>query len=156
MSRSFNGWIAVAGLAGLLVADAPARAAVDDALGFERTPPRLSFVDGEVSFFRPGAQDWAPASVNTPLAAGDELYAAEGANLELQIGSRAYVRAGEETQLALTSVEPDFLQFRVHRGHILCQTPDGEGCPCTGNHVLTLCIDQVVAFQYWCACGRVA
>jgi hypothetical protein len=118
MSHSFSGWIAVAGLAGLLVAGAPVRAAVDDALGFERTPPRLSFIDGEVSFFRPGAQDWAPASVNTPLAAGDELYAAEGANLELQIGSRAYVRAGEETQLALTSVEPDFLQFRVTEGHV--------------------------------------
>jgi hypothetical protein len=118
MSRSFSRWIAVAGLAGLLVAGAPVRAAVDDALGFERTPPRLSFVDGEVSFFRPGAQHWAPASVNTPLAAGDELYAAEGANLELQIGSRAYVRAGEETQLALTSVEPDFLQFRVTEGHV--------------------------------------
>jgi len=118
MLRSFNGWIAVAGLAGLLVAGAPARAAVEEALGFERTPPRLSFVDGEVSFFRPGAQDWAPASVNTPLAAGDELYAAEGANLELQIGSRAYVRAGEETQLALTNVEPDFLQFRVTEGHV--------------------------------------
>ena len=69
MSHSFSGWIAVAGLAGLLVAGAPVRAAVDDALGFERTPPRLAFIDGEVSFFRPGAQDWAPASVNTPLAA---------------------------------------------------------------------------------------
>ena len=41
MSRSFNAWIAVAGLAGLLAAGAPVRAALDDALGFERTPPRL-------------------------------------------------------------------------------------------------------------------
>src|SRR2546426_811018 len=38
------------------------------------TPPRLSFVDGEVSFWRPGAEDWAPAQVNTPLAEGDSVY----------------------------------------------------------------------------------
>jgi len=29
--------------------------------------PRLSFVDGQVSFFRSGAQDWVQAQVNTPL-----------------------------------------------------------------------------------------
>ena len=36
------------------------------------TPPRLSFSDGEVSFWRPGADDWAPAQINTPIAPGDE------------------------------------------------------------------------------------
>ncbi|MBW1687076.1 MAG: hypothetical protein JRS35_18660, partial [Deltaproteobacteria bacterium] len=118
MSHSFNRWIAVAGLAGLLIAGAPARAALDDALGFERTPPRLSYVDGEVSFFRPGTQYWEPASLNTPLAAGDEFYAAEAANLEIQIGARAYLRAGEETQLALSTLEPDFLQVFVAEGHV--------------------------------------
>jgi hypothetical protein len=95
MLHSIERWIAVAGLAGLIIAGAPARAALDDALGFERTPPRLSYVDGEVSFFRPGTEYWEPASLNTPLAAGDELHAAEAANLEIQIGARAYLRAGE-------------------------------------------------------------
>ena len=118
MSHSFNRWIAVAGLAGLLIAGAPARAALDDALGFERTPPRLSYVDGEVSFFRPGTQYWEPASLNTPLVAGDEFYAGEAANLEIQIGARAYLRAGEETQLALSTLEPDFLQIFVAEGHV--------------------------------------
>lgn len=28
--------------------------------GAEITPPRLSFVDGKASFWRPGAEDWAP------------------------------------------------------------------------------------------------
>ena len=118
MSHRFGGWIAVAGLAGLLVAAGSARAISQDAQGFERTPPRLSFVDGAVSFFRPGAEDWAPASINTALAAGDELYAAEAANLEIQIGPRAYVRAGEDTQLSLGSLEPDFIQLRVTEGHV--------------------------------------
>ena len=102
----------------MLAAARPSRAQDEAALGFERTPPRLSFTDGEVSFLRPGGEDWSPALVNTALAAGDELYTAQGANLELQIGARAFVRAGENTQLGLTSLEPDFLQLRVTSGHL--------------------------------------
>jgi hypothetical protein len=91
---------------------------LQEGLGFEITPPRLSFADGSVSFLRSGDDDWSPARVNTPLAAGDELYSAEGSNLELQIGARASVRGGEKTQLGLTSLEPDFLQFRLTSGHL--------------------------------------
>src|SRR5437899_9324702 len=65
------------------------------------TPPRLSFVDGEVSFWRPGAEDWAPAQVNTPLAEGDSLYTGDGANAEVQVGPRAFVRAGAGTEVGL-------------------------------------------------------
>ena len=50
-------------LAALLAVSALARGA--DAPppppGAEITPPRLSFVDGSVSFRRTGAEDWAPA-----------------------------------------------------------------------------------------------
>jgi len=86
-----------------------------DAVG--RTPPRLSFVDGQVSFWRPGAQDWTQAQVNTPLAPGDQLYTGSPGNLELQIGARAFVRAGANTQLGFESQEPDFLQFKLAAGY---------------------------------------
>ena len=76
-----------------------------------RTPPRLSYTNGEVSFFRPGAQDWASAQANTPLAPGDELYTSTQGDLELQVGTRAFVRAWGDTQLGLTNQEPDFLQL---------------------------------------------
>lgn len=118
MSKTTALSIAALTLLTALAAPAAVPAADPEALGFEHTPPRLSFVDGDVSFFRPGAPDWSQAEVNTPLSAGDELYAAEGANLEVQIGPRGYLRAGEETQLALTSLEPDFLQLRVSEGHV--------------------------------------
>lgn len=102
-----------------LLAVLPARAADDDeAVGFERTPPRLSLVDGETSFWRPGAEEWTVAQVNTPLAAGDQLYTAADANLEIQIAPRAYVRAGEQTQLGLFALEPDYLQLRVTDGDV--------------------------------------
>jgi len=83
-----------------------------------RTPPRLSYIDGEVSFWRPGAQDWSPAGINIPLAPGDELYTAHQGDVELQIGTRAFVRAWGDTQLGLANQEADFLQFKVTSGHV--------------------------------------
>jgi len=92
-----------------------ARAQNDRAAGL--TPPRLSFVDGEASFWRPGAEDWAPAQINTALAAGDSVYAGDAANLELQVAGRAFVRAGAGTEIDLDSLDPGYTQFRVAAGH---------------------------------------
>ena len=86
----------------------------EDAVG--RTPPRLSFVDGQVSFWRPGAPDWTQAQINTPLAPGDQVYTGSPGNLELQIGGRAFVRGWANTNLGLENQEPDFLQFKVTAG----------------------------------------
>jgi hypothetical protein len=82
-----------------------------------QAPPRLSFVDGQVSFWRSGAQDWTQAQLNTPLAPGDELYTGSPGNLELQIGARAFVRTWANTQIGLENQEPDFLQFKVTTGY---------------------------------------
>jgi hypothetical protein len=107
---------------GLIVGSVPISSAdepppVEETNEVERTPPRLAFIDGEVSFWRPGAEDWAPAQMNTALAPGDELYAGGRANLELQVGARAYMRAGAETQIGLENQEPNFVQFKVTAGH---------------------------------------
>ncbi|HEV8676344.1 MAG TPA: DUF6600 domain-containing protein [Methylomirabilota bacterium] len=106
---------------GVLTGGAPATLAADlpgpEQLVVDRTPPRLGFVDGQVSFWRPGAQDWAQAQVNTPLAPGDQLSTGSPGNLEVQIGARAFVRAWANTQLGLANQEPDFLQFTVTGGH---------------------------------------
>src|SRR5207302_7577866 len=90
-----------------------------DSIG--QTPPRLSYAEGEVSFWRPGAEDWAPAQVNTPLAHGDELYTGHGGHLELQVGNRAFVRAWGDTQVGLANQEPDFLQIKVTAGHAVAR-----------------------------------
>jgi len=98
-----------------------ARAAVTAGVGQAdptSTPPRLSYREGEVSFWRPGADDWTPAQINIPLAPGDELYTADRANLELQVGSRAFVRASGDTQLGLVNQDPDFLQIKVTSGRV--------------------------------------
>lgn len=93
------------------------------------TPLRLSYVEGNVSFQRPGVADWTPARINAPLAVGDALYVASGANLEIQAGQRAFIRAGGQTYLSLGNQEPDFVQFRVTGGRIsadLRSLPPGE------------------------------
>jgi hypothetical protein len=115
--------IALALLIVLAAAGAPVPRAADTPVDEEagavgRTPPRLSFVDGQVSFWRPGAEEWAAARVNTALAPGDELYTGAPGNLELQIGARAYVRAWGRTQLGLAGLEPDFVQVKVTTGHV--------------------------------------
>jgi hypothetical protein len=83
----------------------------------DRTPPRLSYTDGQVSFWRPGAPDWVAAQINTALAPGDELSTGSPGNFEVQVGARAYVRAWGGTSLGLVNQDPDFLQIKVTAGH---------------------------------------
>jgi hypothetical protein len=81
------------------------------------TPARVSYLNGEVSFWRPGGQEWTPAKVNMPLAPGDIIYTGQGGNVEIQLGPRAFLRAAEGTNVGLDNQEPDFVQFRVTAGH---------------------------------------
>jgi hypothetical protein len=97
---------------------ASAQSTVETDSQFDATPPRLSYTEGSVSFWRPGGDDWAPAQVNTPLAAGDELYTGSDGNLEVQIGGRAFIRAWGDTQVGLTNQDPNFVQVRVSAGHL--------------------------------------
>ncbi|HUM16849.1 MAG TPA: DUF6600 domain-containing protein [Candidatus Nitrosotalea sp.] len=83
----------------------------------EPTPPRISYLHGEVSLWRPGSQDWTQAALNMPLAPGDVLYAGPAGNVELQIGPRAFVRAAYGAQLGLDNQEPDFVQLRLTSGY---------------------------------------
>jgi hypothetical protein len=83
----------------------------------EPTPPRISYLHGEVSFWRPGAADWAPAALNMPLAPGDVLYAGPAGNVEIQVGPRAFARAAYGAQVGLDNQEPDFIQLRVTSGY---------------------------------------
>ncbi len=100
-------WLALSGAA--------ASAAVDDE-GWTPTPPRLSYLDGEVSHWRPGAEEWASARANLPLAEGDALYTGNDANLEVQFGPRSFVRADEYTQLSLMAQDERRIQFKVAGG----------------------------------------
>src|SRR5215472_11857007 len=97
-----------------LVSTARAADPVDpDQAAYDLTPPRLSLTDGQVSFWRPGADDWTTAMVNTPLAPGDEVSTSSPGNLEIQIGQYSFVRGWANTQIGLENQEPNFIQFKV-------------------------------------------
>jgi hypothetical protein len=83
---------------------------------FQRTPPRLSLLDGQVSFWRPGAEDWVQAQINTALAPGDQLYIGPEGRMELQISAGAFVRGAADTQIGLENHEAGFIQFKVTMG----------------------------------------
>ena len=82
------------------------------------SPMRLSYAEGDVSFWRDGATDWVNAQLNTPLAVGDALYVGDDGDLELQMGNRAFVRADDDTQLTLVNQTPDFVQFKITSGRV--------------------------------------
>lgn len=84
----------------------------------QATPLRLSHLEGDVSFWRYGAEDWVEARLNTPLAAGDALYVGGEGILELQMDSRAFIRASDETQLSLVNQTADFTQIKVTTGRV--------------------------------------
>ncbi|MBR9979908.1 MAG: hypothetical protein KFF50_02670, partial [Desulfatitalea sp.] len=82
----------------------------------QRTPPRLSLLEGAVSFWRPGAEDWVAAQVNTPIAPRDQLYVGSDGQMELQIGPAAFFRGGPDTQIGLEAHETGLLHFKVTMG----------------------------------------
>ena len=127
----------------LLICSATAFAQEDDPTAV--TPMRLSYADGDVSFWRNGATDWVNAQLNTPVAVGDSLYVGNDGDLELQIDSRDFVRADDNTQLTLVNQTPDFLQFKITTGRVsfdLRALPTGNSVELdTPNAVFT--IDRV-------------
>ncbi len=79
-------------------------------------PPRLSHIDGQVSYLREGADDWVRARPNLALAEGDALYTGPRANIEVQFDDRGFARADENSQLTLVDRESNYIQFRVASG----------------------------------------
>ena len=113
--RHFGFTVACAWATTFVVFSAPLRvlAARQDA---DARPARLSLVEGTVSFWRSGADDWVRARLNTPLAPGDHVYASAPGKFEVQFGAEAFVRANDETELVLERLDPDYVQFRAAKG----------------------------------------
>jgi len=82
------------------------------------SPMRLSYAEGDVSFWREGATEWVEAQLNTPIAAGDALYVGRDGDLELEMGNRAFVRADDDTLLTLVNQTSDFTQFKITSGRV--------------------------------------
>ncbi|HSI21994.1 MAG: DUF6600 domain-containing protein [Methylophilaceae bacterium] len=118
----------------------PAFAQEDDPAAI--SPLRLSYLEGDVGFWRYGAEDWTDARLNTPLAAGDALYVDGEGTLELQLSSRAFIRASDDSDLSIVNQTADFLQIKVTAGRVsldLRSLPSGYAIELnTPNSVFTI------------------
>lgn len=85
--------------------DPPARAA------------RLSYIRGEVSFAPEGDNTWVEANINRPLTTGDQLWTADNARAELQLGS-ATIQANEHTSLSFLELTDVVAQLRLTEGTV--------------------------------------
>jgi hypothetical protein len=78
---------------------------------------RINVLEGQVSF-RPGSlDDWAPATLNYPLTAGDRLWTSQGARAEVHVGSAA-IRLGEDTDLGVLRLDDQEIQLDLSRGSL--------------------------------------
>jgi hypothetical protein len=78
---------------------------------------RLNYLNGPVSF-RPGSvEDWAAATLNYPLTAGDHLWTDAGAQAELHVGSTA-VRMDSQTALGIVNLDDRVVQLSLTAGSL--------------------------------------
>lgn len=101
-------------LSGTVLSAGPSAARGDDFVAV--TPPRLSLVEGQVSFWPAGGSEWEAAPLNLPLAAGDYVSTGEASRIELEIGSRAFLRAASHVELGLEAHDESVLRVLVNAG----------------------------------------
>jgi hypothetical protein len=109
---------------------APLEAGMDsDYTGPERGDPptrvvRLNYAEGPVSRQPAGLDDWAPALVNLPLAAGDSLWVGPGGIAELHAGATD-LRLAQGSGLDVLRLDSRALQLGLPRGTMELRLPPG-------------------------------
>jgi len=78
---------------------------------------RISLIEGDVQIKTPDAGDWGYASINTPLAEGDQVWAPPGGRVELQLNSGTYIRLDQDSALQILSMDKDSSQFYLSQGY---------------------------------------
>src|SRR6266403_3440141 len=78
---------------------------------------RLNYVEGRVSFQPGGETDWAWATVNRPMTAGDSLWTGNSARAEMHIGSTA-IRVGGQTSVSFLNLDDRTVQIQLNSGTI--------------------------------------
>ena len=89
---------------------------------------RISLAEGDVQIKTPDTEDWGYASINTPLAEGDQVWVPQGGRAELQLNSGTYIRLDEDTSLQILSMDKDSSQFYLSQGYayIFYDAPRGS------------------------------
>ena len=79
---------------------------------------RLNYVSGAVSFTPAEANnEWAVATLNRPITAGDRLWADNGGRAEMHVGSTA-IRLSEQTSVDVLNIDDRNVQLRLAHGSV--------------------------------------
>ena len=78
---------------------------------------RLNYVQGGVSFQPAGESDWAWATLNRPMTAGDSLWTGNNSKAEMHIGSTA-IRVGGQTSVSFLNLDDRTVQIQLNSGTI--------------------------------------
>jgi hypothetical protein len=121
-----NLWVGLAMLAGALGGTAAAQAAEDpDAPGVAR----VSFIEGQVSYFRSDGDDWTGVDVNAPLVTGDRLFSGTDGRAEVQLAGGIYARLAADSELDLVELAPAVTHVQVPLGRAILRVrrnPEGR------------------------------
>ena len=78
---------------------------------------RISLIEGDVQIKTTDAGDWGYASINTPLAEGDQVWVPQDARVELQLNTGTYIRLDQSSALQILSMDKDSSQFYLTQGN---------------------------------------
>ena len=109
-------------LCGVTLSGLPQAQAQDDPPG---RVGRLAVLQGEAWVYEPEQDEWVAALLNRPITSGDRIATAEGASLELQVGSTTLL-LGSQTEFEVLRLDDERLQFRLQRGRLalLLRSPE--------------------------------
>jgi hypothetical protein len=89
---------------------------------------RVSLIEGDVQIKTPDAGEWGLASINGPLAEGDQVWTPQGSRAELQLNNWTYIRLDQDSALQILSMGRDSSQFYLSQGHayVFYDAPGGS------------------------------
>lgn len=77
---------------------------------------RISYLEGAVTVLRYTDEDWADAEINMPLMAGDKVFAANGARVEIQLDDQTTVRLGSDTFASFPYLDDAVGRLEITKG----------------------------------------
>ena len=78
---------------------------------------RVNLISGPVSFRPGGLDEWAPATLNYPLTAGDYLWTDAGGRAEVHVGGAA-IRLDSGTEFSFLNLDDQTVQVRLSQGSL--------------------------------------
>jgi len=77
---------------------------------------RISFIHGDVSTEHNGSNDWAAATLNTPVVDGDHISVAQNARAEIQLDHANILRMSDQSTANVVSLARNQMQVQIGQG----------------------------------------